>query len=111
MSHPKDSDIMEFINITGLSDIDEAIRFIQATGSVEEAVTLYFATHNGSSPSKDNENRHIGPTMLDEVIDSKYTEDEKKFYKAFQKKRLSWGRYWCALLMSRFSQNAFHAAA
>lgn len=39
------------------------------------------------------------------------TEDEKKFYKAFQKKRLSWGRYWCALLMSRFSQNAFHAAA
>ena len=32
------------------------------------------------------------------------TEDEKKLYKAFQNKRLSWGRYWCALLMSRFSQ-------
>lgn len=39
------------------------------------------------------------------------TEDEKKLYKAFQNKRLSWGRYWCALLMTRFSQNAVHAAA
>lgn len=39
------------------------------------------------------------------------TEDEKKLYKAFQHKRLSWGRYWCALLMNRFSQKEMHAAA
>lgn len=39
------------------------------------------------------------------------TADEKKLYKAFQNKRLSWGRYWCALLMNRFAQNAAHAAA
>ena len=37
------------------------------------------------------------------------TEDEKKLYKAFQNKRLSWGRYWCALLMKRFSQKVIHA--
>ena len=37
------------------------------------------------------------------------TEDEKKLYKAFQNKRLSWGRYWCALLMKRFSQQVIHA--
>lgn len=28
---------------------------------------------------------------------------EHKLYNAFQQHRLSWGRYWCALLMNRFS--------
>ena len=37
--------------------------------------------------------------------------EEKKLYKAFQNRRLSWGRYWCALLMNRFSQKTMHAAA
>ncbi len=39
------------------------------------------------------------------------TEDEKKLYKAFQNQRLSWGRYWCALLMNRFSHKQVHEAA
>lgn len=39
------------------------------------------------------------------------TEDEKKLYTAFQNQRLSWGRYWCALLMSRFSHRQIHEAA
>ena len=39
------------------------------------------------------------------------TADEKKLYKAFQNQRLSWGRYWCALLMSRFSHKQVHEAA
>jgi asparagine synthase (glutamine-hydrolysing) len=28
---------------------------------------------------------------------------EQKLYVSFQQHRLSWGRYWCALLMNRFS--------
>lgn len=28
---------------------------------------------------------------------------EERLYKLFQKKKLSWGRYWCALLMNRFT--------
>lgn len=31
------------------------------------------------------------------------TNDEEQLYQKFQKKKLSWGRYWCALLMSRFN--------
>ncbi|MFY7841060.1 MAG: asparagine synthase (glutamine-hydrolyzing) [Lacibacter sp.] len=30
------------------------------------------------------------------------TKDEQKLYVDFQKHKLSWGRYWCALLMNRF---------
>lgn len=30
--------------------------------------------------------------------------DEEQLYKDFQEKKLSWGRYWCALLMSRFQR-------
>jgi asparagine synthase (glutamine-hydrolysing) len=30
--------------------------------------------------------------------------DEERFYSQFKQKKLSWGRYWCALLMSRFEQ-------
>jgi asparagine synthase (glutamine-hydrolysing) len=30
--------------------------------------------------------------------------DEEQLYKKFREKKLSWGRYWCALLMSRFQQ-------
>lgn len=37
------------------------------------------------------------------------SEEELKLYKAFQNKRLSWGRYWCALLMKRFTQQKTHA--
>lgn len=37
------------------------------------------------------------------------TNDEKKLYRDFQNRRLSWGRYWCALLMSRFTQKTSHA--
>lgn len=29
---------------------------------------------------------------------------EEKLYKLFQQKKLSWGRYWCALLMNRFQE-------
>ena len=29
---------------------------------------------------------------------------EEKLYKLFQQKKLSWGRYWCALLMNRFEE-------
>ena len=29
---------------------------------------------------------------------------EEKFYQLFQQKKLSWGRYWCALLMNRFEE-------
>jgi asparagine synthase (glutamine-hydrolysing) len=39
------------------------------------------------------------------------TADEKKLYTAFQNQRLSWGRYWCALLMNRFSHKQIHEAA
>lgn len=45
------------------------------------------------------ENEYIKPS----------SEEELKLYKAFQNKRLSWGRYWCALLMKRFSQQNIHA--
>lgn len=38
------------------------------------------------------------------------TNEEEKLYKTFRNRRLSWGRYWCALLMNRFSQKQ-HAAA
>jgi asparagine synthase (glutamine-hydrolysing) len=31
--------------------------------------------------------------------------DEVRLYDLFKAKKLSWGRYWCALLMSRFSEN------
>ncbi len=37
--------------------------------------------------------------------------DEQRLYNAFQKRRLSWGRYWCALLMNRFSNSLLHAQA
>lgn len=30
--------------------------------------------------------------------------DEEQLYKKFREKKLSWGRYWCALLMSRFQR-------
>ena len=30
--------------------------------------------------------------------------DEEQLYQKFKDKKLSWGRYWCALLMSRFEQ-------
>lgn len=39
------------------------------------------------------------------------TNEEEKLYNKFSQKRLSWGRYWCALLMSRFSAHSMHAAA
>ncbi|TWI81429.1 asparagine synthase (glutamine-hydrolysing) [Lacibacter cauensis] len=29
---------------------------------------------------------------------------EEKLYRLFQQKKLSWGRYWCALLMNRFEE-------
>lgn len=32
--------------------------------------------------------------------------DEEQLYKKFQQKKLSWGRYWCALLMNRFQRHA-----
>jgi asparagine synthase (glutamine-hydrolysing) len=35
---------------------------------------------------------------------------ETKLYEAFQRHRLSWGRYWCALLMNRFSHYHNHEA-
>lgn len=31
--------------------------------------------------------------------------DEEQLYEKFQQKKLSWGRYWCALLMNRFQRN------
>lgn len=36
---------------------------------------------------------------------------EEKLYNKFTQKRLSWGRYWCALLMNRFAQHSVHATA
>lgn len=39
------------------------------------------------------------------------TSEEQKLYKDFQRKRLSWGRYWCALLMNRFMHKELHATA
>lgn len=39
------------------------------------------------------------------------TFEEQKLYKDFQRKRLSWGRYWCALLMNRFMHKELHATA
>ncbi len=38
------------------------------------------------------------------------TTEEEKLYKAFRNRRLSWGRYWCALLMNRFSQKKYATA-
>jgi asparagine synthase (glutamine-hydrolysing) len=35
--------------------------------------------------------------------------DEQNLYQAFKNRKLSWGRYWCALLMTRFSQQNMHA--
>ena len=35
---------------------------------------------------------------------------EQELYSSFQNKKLSWGRYWCALLMNRFSEKPVHAA-
>lgn len=37
--------------------------------------------------------------------------DEQKLYKLFKSRKLSWGRYWCALLMNRYALNMIHAAA
>lgn len=37
--------------------------------------------------------------------------EEAKLYKSFTHKKLSWGRYWCALLMSRFAEHTVHATA
>lgn len=37
--------------------------------------------------------------------------EETRLYKQFTQKKLSWGRYWCALLMSRFSAYSVHATA
>lgn len=31
--------------------------------------------------------------------------DEEQLYQKFQQKKLSWGRYWCALLMNRFQRD------
>lgn len=39
------------------------------------------------------------------------TSEEQHLYKDFQRKRLSWGRYWCALLMNRFMYKGLHATA
>ncbi|MFT3846457.1 MAG: asparagine synthase (glutamine-hydrolyzing) [Lacibacter sp.] len=39
------------------------------------------------------------------------TPAEHKLYNDFQRKRLSWGRYWCALLMNRFADKELHATA
>lgn len=39
------------------------------------------------------------------------TSEEQHLYKDFQRKRLSWGRYWCALLMNRFMHKGLHATA
>jgi asparagine synthase (glutamine-hydrolysing) len=38
-------------------------------------------------------------------------ESEKKLYQAFRNRKLSWGRYWCALLMNRFAQQSEYEAA
>ncbi len=35
---------------------------------------------------------------------------EQELYSSFQNKKLSWGRYWCALLMNRFSEKSVYAA-
>ncbi|MFO0414216.1 MAG: asparagine synthase-related protein [Bacteroidota bacterium] len=35
---------------------------------------------------------------------------ETKLYEKFNRGKLSWGRYWCGLLMNRFSQELSHAA-
>jgi asparagine synthase (glutamine-hydrolysing) len=32
-----------------------------------------------------------------------HSQEEQKLYKGFSNRKLSWGRYWCALLMSRFA--------
>jgi asparagine synthase (glutamine-hydrolysing) len=32
-------------------------------------------------------------------------QEEERSYRDFQKKKLSWGRYWCALLMNRFQSS------
>ncbi len=47
------------------------------------------------------ENEYIQPS----------TPEEHHLYIDFQRKRLSWGRYWCALLMNRFMNKGQHAAA
>ncbi|HMO34105.1 MAG TPA: asparagine synthase (glutamine-hydrolyzing) [Lacibacter sp.] len=39
------------------------------------------------------------------------TSDEQRLYTAFRNRKVSWGRYWCALLMNRFSEKMVHAAA
>jgi asparagine synthase (glutamine-hydrolysing) len=40
------------------------------------------------------ENEYIQPS----------NEAERRLYKLFQQRKLSWGRYWCALLMNRFEE-------
>jgi asparagine synthase (glutamine-hydrolysing) len=39
------------------------------------------------------------------------TEGEQQLYKKFKSRKLSWGRYWCALLMNRYAANMIHGAA
>jgi asparagine synthase (glutamine-hydrolysing) len=38
------------------------------------------------------------------------TTEEQRLYKLFQRKQINWSRYWCALLMNRFSQKIAVAA-
>lgn len=38
------------------------------------------------------------------------TNYEQQLYVAFQNRKLSWGRYWCALLMNRFAEKSVHEA-
>ena len=38
------------------------------------------------------------------------TQPEQLLYNSFQSGKLSWGRYWCALLMNRYSMMHLHAA-
>jgi asparagine synthase (glutamine-hydrolysing) len=40
-----------------------------------------------------------------------HSTEEERLYKNFTNGKLSWGRYWCALLMTRFSTKSVHAAS
>lgn len=40
-----------------------------------------------------------------------HSTEEERLYKNFTNGRLSWGRYWCALLMTRFSSKSVHAVS
>jgi asparagine synthase (glutamine-hydrolysing) len=48
--------------------------------------------------------------LMENKLTQPVTNDEEKLYSRFQKKQINWSRYWCALLMNRFSKKMAFAA-